>query len=62
VAAAAPQVMDHGQETRKNTIKSMKKSNQDKPWKGLEAKVAVTSVEAAERPLKMCKFAAAQLD
>jgi hypothetical protein len=34
VAGAAPQVMDHGQEMRKNTIKSMKNSNQDKPRRG----------------------------
>jgi hypothetical protein len=32
-------------------------SNQDRPRKGPEVKVAVTSVKAAERPARKCKFA-----
>ncbi len=37
----------------------MKKSTQDKPHKGAEARVAVSNVEATGRPPKKCRFAEA---
>jgi hypothetical protein len=40
-------------------MEGMKKSTQDKPHKGAEARVAVVNVEATGRPPKKCRFAEA---
>ncbi len=45
-----------GQETKTIAMESARKPAQDKPRKGLEANVAVASIEAAGRPPKKCRF------
>ncbi len=54
-----PQTTDARQEVRKLAMEEMKKLTQDKPCKGVEARVAMANVEATGRPPKKFKFAEA---
>ncbi len=51
--------MNVKQEVKKSATENTKRPNQGRPRKGPEAKVAVASVEAAERPPRKSKFAGA---
>jgi hypothetical protein len=56
-AEAKLQNMDQWQEARKRASESTKRQSPERPQNAPEAKVALASAEAPERPSKRCRFA-----